>query len=210
MLAGRIGKKALETSHGVFLYVGQHVGVDVHGDVYARVAEDLLEDLDGFSGLEPEGGEGVAQGVEGRICREVRLLGERQYRCGGAACSGPRSPGWRPHPPPASRPGPRSPTQRPRPSSPDAPSPLGDHRPPSALPSLIPTSRPPGLPTRLSIQRTQAPFQIGSSPINALARDDAADTPFRIHNIAPAARDQVEVAMGRSSVRRLRLRSRRR
>ena len=47
MLVGRIGKKALETSHGIFLYVGQHVGVDVHGDVYAGVSEDLLEDLDG-------------------------------------------------------------------------------------------------------------------------------------------------------------------
>ena len=67
MLVGRIGKKPLEASHGIFLYVGQHVTVDVHGDVYAGVAEDLLEDLDGFFGLEPEGGERVAQGVEGRF-----------------------------------------------------------------------------------------------------------------------------------------------
>ena len=57
MLVGRIGKKLLETSHGVFLYVGQHVSVNVHGDVYAGVAEDLLQDLDRLSGLEPEGGE---------------------------------------------------------------------------------------------------------------------------------------------------------
>jgi hypothetical protein len=55
LLLSRIGKKTFETSHGVSLNVGQHVGVHVHGDVYARVAEDLLEDLDGFSGLEPIG-----------------------------------------------------------------------------------------------------------------------------------------------------------
>src|SRR5215218_9634153 len=52
------------------------MGVDVQGDVYPGVAKDLLQDFRILSALQPEGGEGVAQSVEGRFLRQFRHPGK--------------------------------------------------------------------------------------------------------------------------------------
>jgi hypothetical protein len=58
-----------ESIHGVVLYVRQDVGVDVQGHVDTGVTEDLLQHFRVLPALQPEGREGVAQGVEGDLFR---------------------------------------------------------------------------------------------------------------------------------------------
>jgi hypothetical protein len=59
-----------ESIHGVVLYVRQDVGVDAQGHVDTGVTEDLLQHfLRVLPALQPEGREGVAQGVEGDLFR---------------------------------------------------------------------------------------------------------------------------------------------
>jgi hypothetical protein len=58
-------EQVIERGRGSGLRVVEEVGVGVQGDLGAGVPEPLLDDLDRLSGLEEQGGVGVAQLVHG-------------------------------------------------------------------------------------------------------------------------------------------------
>jgi hypothetical protein len=66
-----------KAAHRLLLDMWEYMGVDVHRYVDARVPENLLQDLHELLTLEPEGREGVPQGIECGVFREPGPSGQR-------------------------------------------------------------------------------------------------------------------------------------